>query len=677
MPMMNMMNTTTSARMMTLPKLAMALTLLAGASVTLADVPKVLDRVPTDAALVATVGNIGGFQQKIEKWADSLGIVEDILASGGDNPLEALRSITGVAGLDKAGSAAVFSVKKPQNEIDALKAKAAAKAEETKKAIEDAAKAAAAAEPGAAADEAEMTDEEFNEDINADENEFDQTMDSFALVPVTDYAAFVKALGATSTEGIVEVNLNDEKAVASNLGNGYAIVGMSEDKAPLERVLAKAASLSGNMKTHEAALGANGKAIADGTDVMLIANIPALRADIEEGMKKAKEEAGNQTMPGMEGLGQFMDMMKMVGENFARDASVGIAGLGMGDNGLWIDIGTQFKDGTELSGLFQDKGDTNRLLSRVPDQDFLIATVMDTAAPGIKKMLTEYTKISTKMMEDAAKAGGQEAEMSKAMQRLMGPFSDMTAYADKTDGYAMVMGATPGGLMGGLFVNTIAYSETKQPAVFTEAFKKALGGAGEGEKIGPITIKGTYKEGAATLADVKADQWGMQIIADPNDPEGQQVAMMSGFIFGPRGLGGYLAQVENGFITSYSDNKLLMTNAIEVAKSGKGLSMNADMQVAQSLLPKNRTLEFHIGVKPILETVQGFAGMMGGGGDWQVPEKVSPVSMGASTHSGGMHARIYVPNDVVTALKGMAKAFEGMGNPMGDEEPMDGDSPDF
>jgi hypothetical protein len=267
--------------------------------------------------------------------------------------------------------------------------------------------------------------------------------------------------------------------------------------------------------------------------------------------------------------------------------------------------------------------------------------------------------------------------MSKAMQRLMGPFSDMTSYAEKTDGYAMVMGATPGGLMGGLFVNTIAYAETKQAGDFAAAFKKMLGNNPEGEKLGPITLKGSFKEGAETLADVKVDKWGMQFDADPNDPEAQQMVQMSGFIFGPRGLGGYLAQVENGFVTSYSDNKLLMTNAIEVAKSGKGLSMNADMQVAQSVLPPHRTLEFHLGVKPILETVQGFAGMMGGGGDWEVPEKVSPISMGASTHGGGMHARIYVPNDVVTALKGMAKAFEGMGNPMGDEEPMDGESPDF
>ncbi|GEM_PF-643138 len=660
---------------MNLKSITCSLSLLAGTSSAWADMPKVLDHVPKDAALVATIDNIGGFEKKLEKWSETMGIFENAISLGGDNPIEQIKSITGTAGLNKSASAAFFAIKKPQAEINAAKAKDVA--EKAAKGVVDAAKQDADSHD----DDADMTDEEFNDSMIGDdaEDRFEQMMDPFMLIPVSDYAAFVKALGANGSEGImgtkgiVEIKIDDEQAFAKDIGQGYAL--LSKEKAPLERIAV--ATLAGNMNSYTQAMGVNGKNISDRADVMLIANIPMLQADIQEGMKMLEDGAGNQIIPGMEQAKQAFEMMKVLGENFARDASVGIAGLGLGEGGMWIDLGTQFKNGSELAGLFQEKGDTNRLLSRLPQQEFLLATVMDTAAPNIKKMIGEYIKMSAKMMDGAAAGNPQQAEMAKAMQRLFGPFSDMTAHADKSDGVAMVMGSTPGGLMGGLFVNTIAYTETKQPAQLGEALKKAFTASPNGEKIGPITIKTTYKENSDEFAGVKVSKWGMQMQADPNDPEGTQVAMMSGFIFGPRGLGGYIGQVENGFVTSYSDNKLLMTNALEVAKSGKGLSLDADLILAQSVLPANRTVEFHIGVKPILETVQGFAGMMGGGGDWEVPEKVSPISMGITTYGGGMHTRIYVPNDVVSALKEMAKSLEGVQADMMNEEPVEGESPDF
>lgn len=648
-----------------LRRMTVGLVLLAGTSAVFAKLPPVLDRVPSNAAIVGTVDNIGSFEAKIEKWASMLNIFEGMVAQGGDNPLDQMKQITSLPGLNREGSAAFFAMMKPAAELEAIKAKEAAA-----KSKKDAAEDEAAGDEGGDEDDGVMKDDEnedFEDMIEGEAEKFDK-MDGFMLVPVTDYSAFAKGLGADGATGVVQVELDGKAAFVKEAGKGYAII--SEKKETLERYT----DASGMMESHTKALGAVGAQVDDATDMMMYFNIPVLKTEIEEGLKDMEKKAGKQMMPGMEQAKEAFAMLQRMGEAFTRDASVGIFGLGLSDAGIIFDAGAQFRDGTELANMFNERGDTLRIVERLPEQDFLLVTAMDTSKAGVKKMLKSYSDMSKNMMKGA---GDKDAKTGKAMEKLMGPFSDMTAQIDNTDGYGMMMGATPGGLMGGLFVNTTAYIESKNPTQYMDTMRKSMESL-NGEEVGGITFKTTVKADADTLADVNVAKWSMQMTPDSNDPEAQQLAMMQNFIVGPRGLNGYAGVVEKGMVMTYSDNKLLMTNALEVARSGKGLGAEDDIRAAQAVLPAGRTMEGHLGTKTILETVQGFMGMMGGPADWEVPEKVAPISMGLTTYGGGVGARFYVPNDVIMAFKNMGEAIKGagMGNNGGNDQ-MDDGSPDF
>lgn len=646
-------------------RMTVALAVLAGTSSAFAKLPPVLDRVPSEAAMVGTIDNIASFEKKIEKWSETLNIFESLMADGGENPIEHMKQITGMPGLNREGSAAFFAMKKPAAEIEALKAK-----HEAEKAADEAEEKKAKEEGEAADDEAgdEGGDEAFEDMIEKEEKSFEQ-FDPFMLVPVSDYAAFVKGLGATDATGIAEVKMKDETAYVKDAGKGYAV--FCKDKAPLERYN----GAEGMLAAHTKALGAVGAQVDDATDMMMFFNVPVLSADIEKGLKEMQENAGGQMMPGMEQAKQALSMLQGMGEAFTRDASVGIIGLGLSNAGIIFDAGAQFKEGTELAKMFNETGDTVRIVERLPEQEFFVVSAMDTSKPGMKKIMHSYMDMTKSMMDGGAK--GEESKMAEAMQKMMGPFTDMMAQIDNTDGYGMMMGATPGGLMGGLFVNTTAYIETKNAASYLDVMRKSFETM-DGQKFGGVTLKASSKSDVENLADVSVAKWSMQMTADGNDPEAQQMVTMQNMVVGPRGMNGYVGAIDKGVVMTYSDNKLLMTNAIEVARSGKGLGAEDDVRAAQAVLPAGRVMEAHLGMKTILETVQGVMGMMGGPTDWEVPEKIAPISMGLTTNGGGLGARFYVPNDVIMAFKDMGEAMKGAGNQMnnGDDQ-MDDGSPDF
>ena len=167
-----------------------------------------------------------------------------------------------------------------------------------------------------------------------------------------------------------------------------------------------------------------------------------------------------------------------------------------------------------------------------------------------------------------------------------------------------------------------------------------------------------YKPEAVEVSDVKADTWSMKLNADANDPAAAQMNMVMPILFGQDGLGGMTAAVEGGVISTLSKNTPLFTKSIEAAKTGKGLAEDEQIKEVQKHLPDNRTFEMYLGTKSILDTVNSLMAMFGGGVDWKVPDKISPVGMAASADGGGIDFRLFVPTDVIKT--GAAIAAESM-----------------
>ena len=216
------MNRLTTGRSLLRP--AAFLTLIAGLSpLAMAELPGVLDRVPANAPLVMTLRNAEQATERFTKFIESMSMP---MLAAGEGPVAQVKELLGSAGLDSKGSIAIAIV------------------------------------PGA--------DGKVTLDSDA---ETEPT--AVILLPVTDYAAFVKAMGGTKTDGIAAVKLDDTSAYAKDLGGGYAAL------TTVDGLLNTFDGKPGNAATHAKAMGKNGDAISDASDMLFIANIPLLQDQIK------------------------------------------------------------------------------------------------------------------------------------------------------------------------------------------------------------------------------------------------------------------------------------------------------------------------------------------------------------------------------------------------------------
>jgi hypothetical protein len=576
---------------------AACLVLFAGlAPIALADLPGALDRIPANAPIVVAMRDMEGTNAKFTKFMESVGFP---VGEGDENPMAITQKMLGTAGLNGKGSAAFALI------------------------------------PGADG-KVVMGDEGGEPTV-------------VAIVPVSDFAAFVKAMGAEKADGVTTITFDNEKGYAKDLGGGYAALS------PTAGLLEKFEGKAGASSEHAKALGKNGGSVADSSDMVIIANIPFLQDQLKAAADQMAMQAEQMAaMAGEQGAGltQNAKIGKMVLNTFARDAQVGVLGFRFAEKGVSIDLGAQFKEGSEIAKFFAASGKASALLGKVPNLPFYFAGAMDMSAPGIKQIVKNLGTLQNE--------GKKPEEIQASM--FMGN-------AEKVDGMAFVLGASNNAMMGGgLFVNTVMYTASKDPKAVMTSFADALKGA-NGQKSGPVTTTSTYKAEAAEVSGVKVDTWTSNMEFDPNDPMAAQAQMMSSMIFG-QGMTGMNAGVDSGIVSVYSQNTPLMTSALEAAKSGKGaLADDALLKEARANLPEDRTMEFYIGVKPLMDAAVGAMAMFGGGPEVTVPPQLSPIAAGGSANNGGVAFRMYVPSDVIKGISEVVKQMDA-----GEDEEIDEDA---
>lgn len=467
------------------------------------------------------------------------------------------------------------------------------------------------------------------------------------VLPVKDYAAMAKKLGGKG-EGLEEVKIEDEPMFVKDLGGGFAVMG------PIKEIVEKFEGKAGNSKAHETLMGTTGKAISDSSDAYLLADMkdvgPMMKKKVDE-MKSQMDQMAELGAPGANpaGVAMFTGMV----DGFIRDAASGVVGFKATDAGVSLDMGAQFKEGSEYAGYFSSKGKAGSLIGNLPklDQGFLFAMAMDTSAPAIKTAL--------KKMVEASKAGPEAANMFAGLNPLES--------VESMDGMAFCMGQTPA-LMGGLFLNTTMYVKSQNPAAYTKFMKDAMSSL-NGKTVQGMTYQTTYEAGGAKVAEKPVDAWSMKFQMDQNNPAAAQIGQVQMMLFGPGGMGGYASQIDSGVVVTYAKNSELMGKALEAAKSGGGLNSDAGMKEVQAQLPADRCFEAQIGVKSIMETAIGFMGMMGGGPtNFNVPQDLPPIGMGATGASGGLRMTMFMPAKVMQTFKALGDSMNADGGEGGGGE---------
>jgi len=453
-------------------------------------------------------------------------------------------------------------------------------------------------------------------------------VEALVIAPVTDYNAFVRGFGGEPGE-VSEFEVEGNSVFARDLGGGFAVLG------PRGGIVREFDGAAGRIGQHHTAMGETGKKLADRADLVVVANMPALAPQLKEGLEEQMEQfAGMAQMMGgaqaeqMEGQ---MAIMKLVADSFLRDAQTGMLGFDLDDSGVTLDLAANFKEGSELAGFFSGSGNTNKLMGRLPKMDYLFAGAFDMSPDGIATI----AKNATALMEEHG---------------LNQPGFDVNQWLSAGDGFAGIMGKTPGLLAGGLF--SIAKSYQKMYADL------------DGSSQQGITYKTSFDPGGVEIGGSAVDAWSMGFEIDPNNPNAFQMQQGMMMILGPElKMSGYGAAVENGYIQTMSQNDSLMADAIQAANAGAGLGTADGIRAMSRRLPRERTGEVYVGVDTLLGYGKQVMAMMGGPAQIDVPENLNPIAVGMTTDNGGFRAITLIPSDVIETIANIANQMGGGAQP--------------
>lgn len=480
--------------------------------------------------------------------------------------------------------------------------------------------------------------------LSVPQEEGKENEDIIVIVPVTDYAAFAKSMKATGEGGgggVQKSEMDGKPVFLKDIGGGYAAMG------PQEALVKSFKGDAGHSGKHQGLIGAQAKSVGDTADALVIANFKSLRPMMEKGIAKMKDEMAN----GPAEAKKMAESMHGMMDGFVRDGQAGVVGISITNLGLKLDGAAQFAENSEWAGYFTGGKKSTDLLAKLPNQSFLMAAAMDTSSPGVKKMF--------KQLMDFAKKAGEAMPGGGNPMDMFGGGIDFAQMIEKFDGQAFVMGNSPAGLMGGgLFLNSSVFYQTKDPAGMLKTVKDMYG-AMNGKTVQGLKYTTTYEPGSANVAGTPVDSWGMNMEAEPGNPQAEQMAMMMPMIFGEGGMGGYMAPATGGLVMTLSKNQPFLEQALKAAADGNGLSNESSLKGIASELPSDRSLEFYIGVQSIMEQVGPMIGMEAG--DEQIP----PLAIAGAHSSGGMRFTMFMPNQLINLI---GKMSGGAMAPGADEE---------
>lgn len=563
------------------------LALVAGSTASLAEPPAILDRIPGEAPLVVVTRDLAAAAEKSKPLASLLAGQAEL--PGGDFAKH-MEKFLAIPGVNRSGSVAVVLLHAPDAE---------------------------AADMG-------------------------EAPDALALVPVSDYAAFVRALGGKGEEAVTTLQFDGQDAFVRKLDDTTAVIGAVRESVEGFK------AVTGQMKVFQGRMGAAGWKVADKADTIVIADAQAFKEQIE----KPDGFGGQMRVPGMAlpGGGGMGPVMEKVRESLARDGKTAMIGFTGNEAGLAFDFVALFREGTEAAKVFATNGDSSALLSRLPNQPYYLAGAADLSAPGVRELISEAR---------AARQGGDEGPPSG--------FDAIGRNLESAEGFAMVVGANKAGPMAGVFINTAAFIATKDAKGMLEALRANADAAKE-TKVGGATIKINYSRDVAEASGVKFDASSTTIDPDPNDPNAFMAGMMMQTLFGnPRGFSQMAAATERGLVMTLSQNTPLMSSAIQAAQTGQGLGEEESIKAIRSQLPAQRSMEFYLGSATILDAVKtGVEEFLGE--EINVPANVPPVAMAGGMEGGAVSLRLFVPNAVISAVEQLKAQFNTVND---DLEPMD------
>lgn len=466
---------------------------------------------------------------------------------------------------------------------------------------------------------------------------------SIALVEIEDYAKMQEALKLTADGGVEKGDFDGETVFFKKIDAKLAAVSSNKD------ALVAFKADAGQSDGHKKNLGKRAGSLTDKSDMAIVFNMTKMRPEIEKGIKEL--EANMDEMAAMGGQAGNSAVIKFMQAQVLNDVVGAVAIMSVDSLGISLDLVGNMKEGSRMAKLTSATGKATALLNKVPGGAYLLASALDLSDPELRKFLMEIP------------AGeGPEAALAKASNKTM---------FEQSTGAATVVGVNPGGLMAGLLARSVSFTQTSNSSAVLNSMKTDMTKAMTDSKMGTYE----FKEDAAEVGGKKVASYEMTF-APNEDAAMMQQAMM--FMFGPAGApAGYVSAVDGGVITTMSKSSDLMELAMNAAKGEKSLGGDKVLAAVGEKLPPNRTAEFYVGAKGLIDSaIPAIAMFTGTPIKVDVPDRTPPIGAALAPAEGALQATIYIPADTLKTFGDVGKAFMAAQAKQQEEEapaePMDG-----
>jgi len=480
-----------------------------------------------------------------------------------------------------------------------------------------------------------------------------------ALLPVSDYKAFLGNLANLKTEGEVsQFTLPDEQEpfYAANWGKFAAIT-------PTKDLLTK--------KPEGVEVTASAAKQLDANDVTIFANMKVVSA---KALPKFREGRG-QVLAGLDAelkrnpqMNQkFTPVLKTIVnqllngvEQFLNDSQSATFGINIATQGITTSLQAEFTPDSYCGKTVASFKNSNATLTTgLPARKYFAfgGSVMD-------------PKVTAKVMED-----------------ILGPIQkDLAALGDDTKGILTAIDSMKAGMstvesfsFGYVQPTQIGNQSVIQAVMVYEGDAKKLAEAERAYmqasadifKLMPqapgMNMAMEVTPGAKTVEGVALDQFSMKFNFDANTPEAAQAKQMINMFYGPNGLNGFMGALgDRNYLMVMGGDDELLTNSIQSAKKKEDAVSQTDLVKSISAqLPKDRAIVYYVAIDNIATTVLDFMGQMGFKIPLKLPE-MSPIGVSMSTEGPVLRIDTAVSSDMIEKLvsAGMQAAMM-MQNPGG------------
>lgn len=474
----------------------------------------------------------------------------------------------------------------------------------------------------------------------------DEDRSVIALIPVSDYAAFLTNFeGAKTEDGITEATMGNSPT-PSYIASWGKYAAISPTKLIVEK---KAESM---LKP----AGVSAEQVAK-QDFVLYANFAKIRETVLPELKANREKLlGDMTkeIDANPDAAKFKPLLEALAnqglnaaEAFLRDSTAATVGVNITDAGINTTVLAEFAPESYLGGVVKSLKNTDASLTTgLPNQKYLFFGGSSLDGATFTKVYDDFTGPIVAELEKGGDQFAPVKEYAASMRKFM------------VSGKGGTFGAfSPTGALGTEAVFQTITILHGDPAAMEDAIKsmttaapglmKAFGGANPAL----ANMKVTSTPNAKTIDGVSFTAYKTDLGLDPESPEGKQQAQVMAMIYGPEGQTTNVATVGKDLFAFQGVPDEKVSLSLKALKDGdKSLAGLEQVKSVAAELPKQRFMEFYIPLDEIINTGVNAAGQFGVPVQLQLPPDLAPIGVTGSTDGSALRIDYHVPSSTVQSL---------------------------